>query len=137
MLAALGVYMDRLKIWSVASYAWTEIGLDDDEYPKHAEAIQEDFADWKTVNAIFTKDVCGSFAVDTFLIFPCMLWMIMPDWGYEEEYLKSRMDKWYSKPYWFHFLNPARLLGFPLALVFSMGVRRKLKRAYVDFKQNT
>lgn len=122
--------MDKYKIWDVVSYAWTEIGLEKDSYPEYARSIKQDYSDWESANRIIIRDVCASFAVDSFLIFPCMLWMIMPDWHYEDEYLKARMEKWYAKPYWLHFINPLRILGFPIALIFSIGVRRKLKRAY-------
>jgi hypothetical protein len=72
------------------------------------------------------------FALEVFLIFPCMLWMIMPDWGYNEDYLRERIRKWHSKPRWMHFLNPLRLLGYPLAILSSSGIRRRLQAAYKD-----
>lgn len=68
-------------------------------------------------------------AFDTFLIVPFMLWMIMPDWGYCEEYLRNRMTRWYARPYWRHFLNPLRLFGYPLAIVLSLKYRAMLRRA--------
>ncbi|PKM09633.1 MAG: hypothetical protein CVV17_00250, partial [Gammaproteobacteria bacterium HGW-Gammaproteobacteria-7] len=86
--------MDKFKIWDVVSYAWTEIGLEEEDFPQYAAAIYEHCKDWLEVNSIITKDVCGSFAFDSFLIFPCMLWMIIPDWGYDQNYLKARMEKW-------------------------------------------
>ncbi|WP_018623587.1 hypothetical protein [Kangiella aquimarina] len=122
--------MDQYKIWDVMSYAWTEIGLESEDYPKYAKKIKQDYPDWEKVNKIIVRDVCASFAVDSFLIFPCMLWMIMPDWCYDEEYLKARMKKWYAKPYWSHFINPIRILGYPISIIFTLGVRRKLKKAY-------
>ena len=123
--------MDNFVIWDVISYAWTEIGLQKNEYPDYAEKIREHHKDWKTVNKIIIRDVCASFAFDTFLILPCMLWMIMPDWGYDEEYIRNRMNKWYSRPYLLHFLNPMRVLGYPIALLFSLSVRTKLKNAFI------
>ena len=118
------------------SYAWTEIGLESEDYPKYAKEIYSECPDWSKVSVIITRDVCGSFALDTFLIFPCMLWMIMPDWGYDEVYLRSRMEKWYSKRYWFHFVNPVRVLGYPMAIMFSMAVRRNLKKAFQECAKN-
>ena len=122
--------MDHFDIWDVVSYAWTEIGLEESDYPKYAETIHAQYDDWESVNRVIIRDVCASFAVDSFLIIPCMAWMIMPDWGYEPEYLRKRMSEWYSKPYWMHFINPIRILGYPIALVLSRGVRKKLKHAY-------
>lgn len=129
--------MDNYPIWDAVSFAWTEIGLEDREYPEYAKKIREYSDDWNQVNRIIILDVCGSFAFDTFLIFPCMLWMIMADWGYNEDYLRERMKKWYSKPYWKHFLNPLRLLGYPLAIVMSYSVRRKIKKAFIELIKNT
>ena len=129
--------MNKLEIWEVVSFAWTEIGLEESDYPIHAEKIYAECQDWSLVNRVIIKDVCASFAFDSFLIVPCMLWMIMPDWGYDKDYLQKRMNKWYSKPYWVHFLNPARVLGFPTALILSMSVRRKLKRAFLECAANT
>lgn len=53
---------------------------------------------------------------------PLMLWMRMPDWGYSEEYLRTRMERWYSRPYWMNFLNPLRWLGYPLAILMALKV---------------
>ena len=129
--------MDKFVIWDAVSFAWAEIGLEDSEYPLYARKIFDSFQSWEEVDRIIIHDVCASFAFDTFLIFPCMLWMIMPDWGYNDDYLKERMSKWYSKPYWLHFLNPFRVLGYPLSLVFSYGVRRRLKYAYMQIAKSS
>jgi len=123
--------MNRLPIWHVVSYAWTEIGLSDEEYPKYANEIFSECQDWQTVNKVIIRDILASFAVESFLIIPCMLWMIMPDWGFDLDYLRKRMEQWYLKPYWRHFLNPIRLLGYPVALMLTADVRRKLKKAYM------
>lgn len=116
------------KVWDTISMEWTEIGLDDSDYPKIAESIKRIEPNWKVVNRIIVGDVCASFAVDSILVIPC--WMMMPDWGYEEDYLKKRILKWNSKPRWFWFLNPIRIVGYPVSILLSSGVRRKLKRAY-------
>lgn len=112
------------------SYAWTEIGLEEEDFSQHAVEIYECYKDWQKVSSIITKDVCGSFAIESFLLFPCMLWMIMPDWEYDLDCLKMRMEKWYSKPFWVHFLNPLRILGYPVALLLSWPVRKNLKKAF-------
>ncbi len=116
-------------VWDTVSMAWTEIGLAPSDYPAIAEKLKNEGATWPEIRAIALRDVCGSFALDSFLIIPCMLWMIMPDWGYNEEYLRRRLHRWSIRPLWMHFLNPLRLLGYPTALLFSLGVRIRLKRA--------
>ena len=121
--------MDRYYVWEIISYAWTEIGIEDAECRElvHKGGISK--ADLAHIDRIYFKDVCASFAHDTFLVFPLMAWMIMPDWGYNEEYLRKRMVRWYSQPYWTHFLNPFRLLGYPLAVLMSLKYRAMLRRA--------
>jgi hypothetical protein len=120
--------MDKYYVWEIISYAWTEIGIEDDECmdlvvkggigPEHLRAVDR----------IFFKDVCASFAFDTFLVFPLMLWMLMPDWGYDEAYLRKRMERWYGRPYWVHFLNPLRWFGYPLAVLMALKYRSMLHR---------
>jgi len=124
---------DRYLVWHAVSYAWTEIGLEDEGYKDHAKRIAERFSSWTDVEVVI-KDVCGSSAVNSFLLFPCMFWMILPDWGYNETYLRERMSKWYSKPFKLHFLNPLRILGYPVARFLSSEVRKKLKKEYLKQK---
>ncbi len=126
--------MDHYLIWEVISYSWTEIGLEDDDYPKYAKELALRYKTWKEINAIVLRDVCAYFAVISFLILPCMLWVIMPDWGYTETFLRQRIEKWYSRPYLLHFVNPFRILGYPIALLFSSSVRRKLRTAFEQEK---
>lgn len=120
----------QFVVWDTISMAWTEIGLEEDDYPGIADRLLAQRVSWAEIQRTSIRDVCGSFAFDTFLIFPCMLWMIMPDWGYNQDYLRKRIRKWNSRPIWVHFLNPFRLLGYPLAILMSSGVRRRLKVAY-------
>ena len=121
--------MDAYKVWEFISYAWTEIGIDDDECKSLARETGITVDKLDDADRIFFRDVCASFAVDSFLIFPLMLWMIMPDWGYSEDYLRNRMKQWYAKPYWRHFLNPLRVLGYPIAVLAALGYRAKLRKA--------
>ena len=121
--------MDRFAVWHIVSYAWSEIGIGDDECLSLVRKSGIGVADLPEVDRIFYRDVCASFAVDSFLVFPLMLWMLMPDWGFDEAYLQRRMQHWYSKPYLSHFLNPLRLAGYPVALVFAWSYRLKLRRA--------
>ncbi|MCA3000689.1 MAG: hypothetical protein ING66_17030 [Rhodocyclaceae bacterium] len=123
--------IDRYYVWEIISYAWTEIGIEDRECKALVEKGGIGANHLAAVDRIIFGDVCASFAVDTFLIFPLMLWIIMPDWGYTEEYLRKRMERWYSRPYWAHFLNPVRWLGYPLAVLMALRYRAMLRRAAV------
>ena len=137
--------------------AWTEIGLGDSEYSKYAGSIRETHSDWVKVEKILNLDVCGSFAFESGLFvlaftLPVFLgWFLhqgflglflififfitpMPDWGYDEKYLRNRMRKWESGPRWLHFLNPIRVMGYPLALMLTNDIRKNLKHEFQ--KQN-
>ena len=124
--------MDKYYVWEIISYAWTEIGIQDAECRQLVQKGDISAHDLKLVDRIIFKDVCASFAFDTFLIFPLMLWMIMPDWGYDESYLKKRMERWYARPYWSHFLNPMRCLGYPLAVLMALKYRSMLRRVVLS-----
>lgn len=121
--------MDSYTVWEIISYAWTEIGIEDDECLTLVRKGGITVADLDEVDRLFFRDICASFAFDSFLVFPLMLWMLMPDWGYNEKYLRRRMRRWYGRPYWSHFLNPLRVLGYPVALFFAWGYRSMLRRA--------
>lgn len=125
------------EIWNIASLAWTEIGADESDFNRATEILLENDVKWNEVDKIIFRDVCGSFSVmsATFLValIPIIgLLMItpMPDWGYEEEYLRKRIAKWESVPILLHFLNPVRIIGYPIALIFVIRLRFKLKKAY-------
>lgn len=122
----------RLLIWDTIAMAWTEVGLEDEDYPRIAKQLIATGLSWQQIERIAMEDVCGAFAVDSFLIMPCMLWMLMPDWGYSDEFLLARIKKWHSKPRWQQFLNPFRCFGYPIARAMSFSVRRQLKRAYLQ-----
>lgn len=120
--------MERYPVWEIISYAWTEIGIDEDECWSLVRKSGIGVADLPEVDRIFFRDVCASFAVESFLVIPLMLWMILPDWGFREDYLRRRADRWYARPYWSHFLNPLRLVGYPVALMFAWPYRAMLRR---------
>lgn len=119
--------VDVHKVWYFASYAWTEIGIEGDEClpPARETGVSEETL--HLADRIMFLDVCGAFAVQSLLIIP--FWMIMPDWGYDEEYIRARADRWYSRPRWQHYLNPVRILGYPIAALCVLGYRARLRTA--------
>jgi hypothetical protein len=129
--------MEHLLVWSTVSMAWTEIGLGREEYPPIARELRSTFRDWDEVNDIILGDVLGSFALESLLlplaavpVIGMFLITPFPDWGYEEAYLKRRIARWMRVPRWTHYLNPLRLLGYPLAWLMSFSVRYRLKAAF-------
>jgi hypothetical protein len=121
--------MDKYYVWEIISYAWTEIGIEDAECDVLVEKGDIKAQHLADVDSIIFRDVCASFAFDSFLIFPLMLWMIMPDWGHSEESLRKRIERWHSRPYWTRFLNPMRLLGYPIAVLLALKYRTMLRRS--------
>jgi len=124
-----GTAFDRYYVWEIISYAWTEIGIEDRECQALVQKGNITHDDLREVDRIIFRDVCASFAIESFLILPCMLWMIMPDWGYEETYLRRRVERWYAAPRWRLALNPMRWLGYPTAVLFALKYRAMLRRA--------
>ena len=117
--------------------AWTEIGLSREDYPEIARELRTSYNSWTEVNDVILGDVLGSFALESFLlplvVIPVIgLFLVapFPDWGYDEAYLRKRIARWDSIPRWRHYLNPFRLLGYPLAYLLSFGLRTRLKAAY-------
>lgn len=121
-------------LWEVMSYTWADSTLTEQELRTYSRALRKVFSSWKDINRVATTDICGAFAVDSFLIFPCMFWFIMPDWQYDTEYLKQRRCRWYARPKWLYFCNPFRVLGYPIALLMSWPARRKLKAAFERYE---
>ena len=116
----------RFCVWEIISFAWTEIGIEDDECSYLADKAGIRRVHLDAVDRIIFRDVCASFALDSILVIP--FWMLMPDWGYSEEYLRKRMERWYARPYWMHFLNPIRWFGYPIAVLMSSKYRTMLRR---------
>ena len=117
--------------------AWTEVGLSREDYPKIARELRSTYRSWDEVNDVVLGDVLGSFAIVSLLLPLAMIPLIgifliapFPDWGYEESYLQKRIRRWEGSPRWTHYLNPFRLLGYPLAYLLSLPVRHRLKAAY-------
>lgn len=131
--------MDHLLIWHVVSMAWTEIGLGQDDYPKIAAELKLSYANWNEIDEVIKGDVLGSFALDSLWFILAMISVVgiffitpMPDWGYEEADLRNRMIKWKKIPRKKRYLNPLRIMGYPIAWLISIGVRRKLKAAFLQ-----
>ena len=129
--------MKHFVIWDAISMAWSEVGLAPSDYPKIAAELRADYSSWDEVSDVVFRDVIGSFALESCLmplaivpIIGMFLITPFPDWGYEEAYLRERMHRWYSVPRWRHYLNPLRLVGYPLALLFAFSISRRLKAAY-------
>lgn len=121
--------MERYPVWETLSYAWSEIGIEEDECWSMVRKSGIGLADLPEVDRVIFRDVCASFAVESFLVFPLMLWMILPDWGFREDYLRRRVSRWYARPYWTHYLNPLRCVGYPVALLFAWRYRSMLRKA--------
>lgn len=130
--------MEHFIIWNTVSMAWTEIGLSREDYPEIARELKSSYRSWTEVDDIILGDVVGSFALDSALL-PLALVPLLgvflvtpfPDWGYEAGYLRERMARWHRVPRWRHYLNPLRLVGYPIAYLFSLSLRRRLRAAYL------
>ena len=122
--------LDTYPVWECISYAWSEIGIEDEECRALAHKAGLTVADLPAIDRLFFRDICASFAVESIVLFiPIVGWACMTDWGYAESYLRRRINNWYAKPYWLHFLNPLRIVGYPFALLCALDYRTKLHQA--------
>ncbi|MEO7862489.1 MAG: hypothetical protein ABIU05_19055 [Nitrospirales bacterium] len=129
--------MENFVIWNTVSMAWTEVGLSREDYPEIASELRSAYPNWREINDVILGDVLGSFALESAL-FPLalvpLIGMILitpfPDWGYEEAYLLKRIELWHRLPRWRHYMNPIRIIGYPLAYLFSLSLRHRLRAAY-------
>ncbi len=124
-------------LWDTVSMAWSEIGLGAEAYPRIAAKLRTQYASWDEIRGVVHGDVIASFALEScFLplalvpVLGLFMVAILPDWGYEEAYLRRRMQRWYARPRWVHFLNPLRLAGYPVAQLMAFMLCRRLKAAY-------
>jgi hypothetical protein len=131
--------MKHFLLWNTVSMAWSEVGLARDEYPEIAKELRTIYQSWEEANAVILKDILGSFSLESSLLPLALIPVIgvflttpFPDWGYEEAYLKKRIATWEKTPRWLHYLNPFRLLGYPVAYLLSYAIRRKLKAAFLQ-----
>lgn len=54
----------------------------------------------------------------------------LPDWEFENTWLQRKMQKWYAIPWWMHYLNPLRWIGYLIAFGMAYRVINCLKRYY-------
>lgn len=116
-------------VWEVVSYAWTEIGIDQAECDRLVRRFGLGPANVDAARRICFRDAAASFGFETFLVFPLFLWMLMPDWGYGETYLRRRILNWRKRPLIWHFANPLRVLAYPLALLLALPQWRMLRKS--------
>ena len=120
--------MDKYYLWEIMSYSWTEVGISDEEYRDLAKKARITPAMLGEVDRIIFRDIALAFALESWFIIP-PLWVLLPDWGFSEEFIRKRMQRWYSVPYAFHVLNPFRIVAFPVSVLFLLSGRSKLRAA--------
>ena len=120
--------MNREKVWEVASYAWTEIGLRQEDFVRFAGEAQLSLgSDRALAHAVFWQ-VCGAFAIETVLAL-LLMGITLPDWFFPEP--EQKVARWLRRPLLLSLLNPLWLVGYPLSclLVFSYWYRLRRESA--------
>lgn len=116
----------RWLIWDYVTLSWSEIGIDTDEFPSYFGKIEKHYANWHEIQPII-RDTSLCFAPQMPLMF--LFFPIIPDWGYNKDYLLEKIQKWHTTPKSRIWLNPLRLIGYPLANLMAMGYIRRLKNS--------
>lgn len=124
-------------VWKIFSSVWTESGFDAQDLT-HFSEIKQNYPYWSDLRTVIYRDVLGYFALPSF----CMLFVwipivsslfliaALPDWEFENTWLQRKMQKWYAIPWWMHYLNPLRWIGYFIAFGMAYRVINCLKRYY-------
>ena len=132
-------HLTTLIIWQYFSFAWTEVGLGEDDILQYAQQLQAHQVIWADIENVFYRQVLWGFAWHSLcmcvVIIPIVGMLIMahvlPEWQFEEKYLQKKMQHIQQKA-WLYYLNPVCWFGYILAWMMSYGLFKKLKRAYAE-----
>jgi hypothetical protein len=113
------------------SFAWSEVGLEPDEYGKYASQIGASHRELGAFDRECLAVVCGAFSMHTVIALLSM-GVSLSDWGYNDEYVIRKVSIWQSRPLLISLLNPIWLVGFPLSVLFALGTWRRLRRAVAE-----
>ncbi|NYZ63424.1 hypothetical protein [Luteimonas deserti] len=118
--------MNREKVWEATSYAWTEIGLDSDDFARFAREAQLSPEERPALaHAVFWQ-VCGAFALET--VFALLLMGVtLPDWFFPDP--QQKVARWLRRPLLLSLLNPLWLVGYPLSCLFAFRYWYRLRKA--------
>lgn len=125
-------------LWKILSFAWTELGIDESEYQRLTSRLLENEMTWAEIKTVLYRDILGYFALPSL----CMLFVwipvlgfiftlgILPDWAFDDTWLLTQISKWKVVPYWIHYLNPLRWIGYGIAFLMSWHLIRRLKQQF-------
>lgn len=127
--------MNKEQVWLAMSYSWSEIGLNSREYGVFAEKIAAKPDEIGEIRKVVFWEVCGAFAV--FTIFALLtMGMVLPDWGFKDEYTLEKVSRWMRRPLLLSLLNPLWLVGYPLACLFAIGGWKMLSKSIKNIEIN-
>ena len=117
--------------------AWTEVGLERAEYPKIAQQLVEENLNWSEISDVYWSEVLHGFALlscSVLLVFiPVVGWIavagMLPDWGYSEDLIRRKMQRFKAEKTWMNWLNPLHVIGYIFAILFSYNSYLRLKKA--------
>ena len=119
--------MNKEQIWIFISYWWTEIGLSEEEIDDLFGRMNINPNNLSEVRKAIFWEYCGAFAMYTLWSF-LTIGIILPDWGFEEKYVRSKVFNWLRRPVIFSLFNPLWLLGYLLACLIAVSGWLKLSK---------
>ena len=103
-------------LWKTLSYAWTEIGLNEAECSEIVRELENEYQSWSEIKDVIYKDVLGGFSLLSLSL--CFVWIpfigwvfannLLPDWGFDDEWIQKKIQHWYAVPRWRHYFHPLR-----------------------------
>ncbi|MFW2178141.1 MULTISPECIES: hypothetical protein [unclassified Moraxella] len=114
-------------IWDYVSLSWSEIGIGKDEFSSYLQKIEQYYPSWQDIKPII-NDVLLCFAPQIPLMFA--FFPMIPDWGYNKDYLTEKIQQWETRSKIMIWLNPLRLIGYPLAYLMALSYIYRLKKHY-------
>ena len=126
--------MNRKVLWISISYAWTEVGLENDEFLKYATRINAQPEDIGLIKKEYLFVILPAFATEAMCAFLSM-GMTLPDWGFREGYVVGKIKKWHRKPTYKKALNPLWIVAYPIAFLFSFSHYLKIRSAIIKLQQ--
>lgn len=127
--------MNRKRLWLTISYAWSEIGLEDDEFSNHAEMIKALPKDMENFRKEYYFIILPALSTETICALVSM-GMSLPDWGFRDGYVIGKISKWHNRPVIKKILNPIWMIGYPLSLLMSLSYYNKTKKAVIAWQQS-
>ena len=107
----------RQVVWEVLAQFWVDTWYDTKQLDGFADRLVASGLSLGDLDRIAYREVCGAFALFTLAVFLSM-GMALPEWYYQEDRARVKIESWLSRPKFLSILNPIWLIGYVAACAF-------------------